>query len=337
VLSNKIIIRSPTRVDLAGGTLDCWPLYLIVGHPTRPTTTVNLAVDIFTHVELTPREDKQVRIESKDLNIKKSFNNLQDCLDDKDMSLELIRLHLHYWKPEQGFELVTRSESPVGAGLGGSSSLTISLLKAFSQWMQRKMEWKEMVVVASNIEAQVLKTPTGTQDYIAAIWGGLNLIDYSHDAYNVKNLQPPKEVFEDRLLLIYTGKPHHSGMNNWQVIKSVIEGNSAIIEQLESIRKTAEEMKQVCLNSEWQKLPGLFQREYEARIRLTPAFTSPEIEGLKKLVTNVGAEAIKICGAGGGGCVFVWCQPESKAKVAEECVKAKFQVLGAKPVRSERL
>ncbi|HWU42132.1 MAG TPA: hypothetical protein VN132_01800, partial [Bdellovibrio sp.] len=70
----------------------------------------------------------------------------------------------------------------------------------------------------------------------------------------------------------------------------------------------------------------------EARVRLAPEFTSPEISRLAELSLQNGAEAVKICGAGGGGCVLVWCPPEKKQGVAHACQKAGFQVMDAKPV-----
>ena len=154
-------VKSPTRVDLAGGTLDCWPLYLFLGDPV----TINVAIDIFTYAHLKERADLQIELDSADLKSKKTYQNLADCLTDTDPAFELVRAHLRYWNPTKGFSLATRSESPVGGGLGGSSSLCITLLKAFSQWLKKPLADDEMVRVASHIEAQILLKPTGTQDY----------------------------------------------------------------------------------------------------------------------------------------------------------------------------
>ncbi|MEZ0391403.1 MAG: galactokinase, partial [Pseudobdellovibrionaceae bacterium] len=78
-----IVVRSPTRVDLAGGTLDLWPLYNFVGG----ATTVNIAIDIMTTAEITPLDDDQIELISDDLNFKKIFPSLQACLDDSDGKL----------------------------------------------------------------------------------------------------------------------------------------------------------------------------------------------------------------------------------------------------------
>lgn len=158
----SILVKSPTRVDLAGGTLDLWPLYAFI----QGATTVNVAISVFTIAEIIPLKGFEIILETADLNIKKSYHNLDQALSDEDPRMILLQTQLRYWRPEKGFHLKTSSQSPVGGGLGGSSSLTISLMKAFSEFCGRPFQSvHEMVQVAHNIEAEILNTPTGTQDY----------------------------------------------------------------------------------------------------------------------------------------------------------------------------
>jgi D-glycero-alpha-D-manno-heptose-7-phosphate kinase len=124
---------SPTRVDLAGGTLDCWPLYLL----TESAVTLNLSVSIFTHVDIRPRPgETAIEIEVVDLGVRRSFADLEALRQDHSQELALVRAHVLYWSPPSGFHLRTQSESPVGGGLGGSSSLCISLIRAFAGWLK---------------------------------------------------------------------------------------------------------------------------------------------------------------------------------------------------------
>ena len=117
-----IQIQSPTRVDLAGGTLDCWPLFLFAGE----ASTVNLSIDIMTSVDLKPRDDRKVIVNITDLNWEAEFENIEALISDESPENLLVREVLRYHKPSRGFELKTASQSPVGGGLGGSSSLCIS-------------------------------------------------------------------------------------------------------------------------------------------------------------------------------------------------------------------
>lgn len=325
----KIQIQSPTRVDLAGGTLDLWPLYMFVGH----ATTVNVAIDIYTHANLESLDSPKVILESKDLALIKEYNNLEEVLNDTDPRVILLQSQLRYWKPKQGFKLTTWSESPVGGGLGGSSSLTISLMKAFSQFCRRRFKNNhEMVHVAHNIEAEILNTPTGTQDYYPAVSGGLNILKFTHDGISQEVLPVEHSPLAKHFLLVHTGKGHHSGLNNFEVLKAAIMRDAPTMKALKELKKIAEETEIAVRAGAWQMLPELFRAEYQARVNLAPAFSSPEIEKLNELSLQNGALAVKICGAGGGGCVLVWTPEDKKQGVAQACQKAGFQVLAARPV-----
>lgn len=324
-----IIGRSPTRVDLAGGTLDMWPLHNFVGG----AKTINLAISIWTEAQILEREDLQIELISEDLNFKKTYKNLGECLLDSDPKLELLRVQIGYWRPSVGFTLTTRSESPIGGGLGGSSSLTISLLKAFSQWLNRPFrDSHHMVQVAHNMESQVLGTPTGTQDYYPAVLGGLNTISYSFDGISTETVDITSTPIEKNFLLVYTGKAHHSGLNNFEVLRQSVAKDKKVLEALREVKKISAEMYKIILNKEWGQLPDLFNQEYEARLLLAESFSSPEIDQLKSISLREGADAVKICGAGGGGCVLVWVGPAHRERVAKACQKEGFQVLDAAPV-----
>lgn len=321
-------VYSPTRVDLAGGTLDLWPIYLFTGD----CVTVNLSIDIFTGVELKFSDSATIELEVSDLNYKKSFANLETLLACTDPELRLVQAVLRYFKPNRGFYLKTFSQSPVGGGLGGSSSLCISLMKAFSAHSNAPLSVYETVNVAHNIEAQVLKTPTGTQDYFPALVPGLNLIHYTVAGPRLETLDFPNELFVDHMLLVYTGKAHHSGINNWQVFKSLIDGDPAPLNSLKKLAAISEQVAKACRTKEWQMLPELFHKEFEARVELSQGFSSPEIETLRSLVLQNGGDAVKICGAGGGGCVLVWAHPSKHSAIQNECLKSGFQPIKIRPV-----
>ena len=324
-----IEVRSPTRVDLAGGTLDLWPLFNFVGQ----AQTINVAIDIWTTARIETRNDKTIELQSDDLNLNVKYSSLTEALVDRDPRLELLRAQLRYWKPFSGFSLKTSSQSPVGGGLGGSSSLTISLLKAFEQLTREHFQNSHARVhVAHNLEAAVLNTPTGTQDYYPADSGGLCLLSYDMNGIQHQTLSVEGTPFEEQFLLVYTGKAHHSGLNNFEVLTRAVQKDPQTMQALHDLKEIADQMASACQDRDWKQLPSLFQREYAARIRLAPAFTSPEIEKLAAVSLKAGATAVKICGAGGGGCVLVWCSPGTREGVGQACQKAGFQVLAAKPV-----
>lgn len=325
----KFEVRSPTRVDLAGGTLDLWPLYNFI----QGATTINVAIDIYTLARLEENNSTEIVLESRDLKLKKNFKDLNAFLADQDPQWKLIKTLVQYWKPNKGFYLYTQSDSPVGGGLGGSSSLTISLIKAFAQWANRRFDSAhEVVRLAHNLEAYVLNTPTGTQDYYPALTGGLNVLQYSFNGIEHGHLSLAQSPIKENFMLAYTGKSHHSGLNNFEVMKSAVGQDVKTIQSLQDLAQISSEMLEVIKLKKWGLMSSLFEREYRARIGLAKAFTSPEIEKLNDISIKNGASAVKICGAGGGGCVMIWCEPAKQQGVKQECEKAGFQILNARPV-----
>lgn len=322
-----IVARSPVRVDLAGGTLDFWPLYSFLG----TCTTVNVAVQILTTAKIVERADRKVLVNITDLKYRNEFASLSDFLNCPDADLKLVQAHAQFWNPSRGFELTTESESPVGGGLGGSSSLSISLIKAFSAWLNRPINDEDCVRLASNLEAKVLHVPTGTQDYYPAIYGGLNIIDFTPLRPQWQALSTKAsgfaELWNQRALLVYTGQPHQSGINNWEVFKATVQKDTKTITQMKRLQNISARMRDCVMESNWKALPGLFNEEYEARVNLSEFFAAPTIHRLQEVALGAGAESVKICGAGGGGCVLVWTTPASRDKVKEACQTSGFKVL----------
>jgi len=126
-----ITARSACRVDLAGGTLDIWPLYLY--HPGA--VTVNFAVDRYTHCRITLRKDRKILLASEDLGRSESFASLDELLKAKKYKLGLHAWAIRHFAPwlKTGFELWTKSEAPAGARISGSSALLISVVSAFNK------------------------------------------------------------------------------------------------------------------------------------------------------------------------------------------------------------
>jgi D-glycero-alpha-D-manno-heptose-7-phosphate kinase len=331
----RIVIRvkSPTRVDLAGGTLDMWPLFNFVGG----AKTINMAIDIWTEVTLEP--SVQWIIESLDYQMRWEFTDFAvffDALDPKLVLFQKTLLPFYQNFPQafkRPFHLRTRSESPIGGGLGGSSSLMISLLQVMAKYCGYNFNSShEIVSWAHNIECGILNTPTGTQDYYPAYSPGLNILTYSFRGIEQKVLKLQDTPFEKNFLLVNTGRSHHSGLNNFEVLKAAVGQDPVVLEALKEIKRIAIEFEGVIEERSWSKIPDLFQREYQSRLQLTPAFSSPEIERLAELSIKNGADAVKICGAGGGGCVLIWVDPSKRDAVIRACEKERFQCLPARPV-----
>lgn len=327
---DAVKIQSPTRVDLAGGTLDMWPLFNFVG---KQAMTVNVAIDVYSQVEIQKLQDQGILIESLDLNYKKKFSDAKELQSCSDAELGFYKPLISFFNPSIGFHIKTKSQSPVGAGLGGSSSLLISALKAFYQFLDKKLpNSHDLVHIAHNLEAQMLNTPTGTQDYYPAYSGGLNILTYTAEGISQEVLKISNSPLKENFLLVYTGRSHHSGINNFEVLKSAVAKDKATLATLQSLNEVAQETAEVCKKGLWNEIPRLFNLEYKFRVQLTSAFSSPEIVKLKEITEANGGKAIKICGAGGGGCVLIWTEESPRSKIIKECQSQGFQILNSRPV-----
>ncbi|MHA2168765.1 MAG: GHMP family kinase ATP-binding protein [Candidatus Kariarchaeaceae archaeon] len=299
-----IKFQSPTRIDLAGGTMDIFPLYLLFDGGL----TINMAIDLYATIEIEERGDDQITIRSLDQDIVRKFNSI-DMLDHNE-GLELITRAIQFFQPKTGINVTTNSQVPFGSGLGGSSALLVSLCLALNSVTKKDYSKTEILNIAQGIETQCIRIPTGRQDYIAAMEGGINSIWFDVNAEEVTNLQLSSSFIDkllNSLLLVYV-QPHQSAISNWDMFKQIVDGNSQSLEGMSRIKKTAILMKDALINEDLTEFNNSLQEEWRNRLFLSPKVSTPEmkllIQKLNKLDKDI---AYKAVGSGGGGSMIVSC------------------------------
>ena len=312
---------APTRIDLAGGTLDIWPLYLRFGNPP----TLNAAISLYATVELTPRNDRKIFVKSKDLLCQAKFNSIRS-LPEKH-PLDLILKTLKYYQPKKGLNIVTSSEAPPGSGIGGSSALNIALHGALNAFTKKGLDKKQMLEVAMNIETQVISVPTGWQDYFPPLYGGVRSVRPGFDGVDSVALPISLHELSENMVLCYTGNPRRSGINNWKVMKKVLDGDQGVTEKLKKIAEIAREMDKALTLRKMKKVTTLFAREWAARKALAPTISTPHMDKLIAGAIKKGAQAAKVCGAGGGGCIAFMVPSKKRESVVSELIRLKGQVI----------
>lgn len=308
-----MIIESsaPTRVDLAGGTIDIWPLYLF--HPGA--ATVNFATSLRAHCRIETRDDGRIVLESRDRKV--AFETELAALEDliREERLELISKLVHFFKPTTGFHLTANSEVPAGAGMGGSSALAIACIGALNRLVGNRYDARKFVGIAANIETTVIRVPAGFQDYYSALYGAASCINFEPDGITREALKIDEAKLESRIAICYTGEPRLSGTNNWEIYKRHIDGDPELFELFDGIRNSAIAMRQALSADDWTRVSEVMRAAYPNRKRLAPGVTTPQMERLVEKALANGAEAAKICGAGGGGCIAFLCAEGRKAEV----------------------
>jgi D-glycero-alpha-D-manno-heptose-7-phosphate kinase len=298
----RIDSSAPTRIDLAGGTLDIWPLYLFHDN----AQTLNAAISLRAHCSITGRQDGHVRLLSEDTGAEIEADGWQSL--DGGGPLPLLARLVRYFHVN-GIDLVTRSQSPFGAGIAGSSALNVAVAGALAAWTEREIAAEALLAITMNVEAQVINVPTGAQDYRPAYYGGVSSVKLSVDGVRRVPLDIDLGQLQSRLVLAYTNASRNSGINNWDVMKRHIDGDPEVFERFAHIRDIAVAMREALAESDWPEVGRQLRLEWENRKRLAPGVTTPDIDRMIDAAAGAGALGAKVCGAGGGGCLFCFANP----------------------------
>lgn len=326
----RIESKAPTRVDLAGGTLDIWPLYLF--HPGA--VTINAAITRYASCVIEMHEaDKRVRLVSRDTRREESFASLDAMVRAKRYKLPLLAEIAKFFHPREGFTLTTDSEAPAGAGIGGSSAMAVAICAALDRFTSAGKSKVDWIHISRDAEAIVIRVPTGTQDHYPPAFGGAAAIELPPGGERRVELRMDLSELEERLLLCYTGKPRQSGINNWEVFKAHIDSKKAVQQNLERISEVAQEMRNALEKSDWDETGRLMREEWSFRKRNLPTISTKTIDRIIEGARRRGAFSGKVCGAGGGGCVVLLIDPDSRVKVEQAIAEAGGQVL---PMRIDR-
>lgn len=324
----KIYGRAPARIDLAGGTLDIWPIWLF--HPGA--VTVNVAIDLRAEVFLQTGPFRGIRIRSEDTGRRISFSSLDTIRHNH--SLPLVTRLISFFAPKPGFDLVTRSGVPAGAGLAGSSALNIALCGVLNRLTGSRYSKKELLTIAQNVEAQILGIPTGIQDYYPALYGGVNAIWLTETGGRREPLDFPARELESRILLCYSGNSRNSGKVNWEVMKRHLDGDPKIRNGFDVIARSAAGVYRALKGNNLSGIESPLEAEWRVRKALGMAVVGPGMSSLFRLGIRSGAEAGRVCGAGGGGCIFFLCGKKDSTRIRTELQKAGVEVLPFRVART---
>ncbi len=303
----KVQARAPIRIDLAGGTLDMWPLHLFLTEPV----TCNVAIGMYAETILSA----ELAAPSWTLN--------GEVFDKIPQDQGLITQALKYLAQrldctQLAIVLETKAESPIGAGLGGSSALAITLIAACDALVQKfqggvLLSHAELVATVRDLETRVIAVPAGEQDYWSACKGGGSELVWCPGGVQHRAL--PHHIiqgFLDRSRLYYSGVSRNSGINNWLLFQDCINQKNDVRACLQQISDNTHTLIQCLLQEDWWGVLAAIRQEMKLRCMLASTMTTPELDAaFMRAESLLPGVAVKICGAGGGGCFFLF-HPEMK-------------------------
>lgn len=317
-----VTVTAPARVDLAGGSLDLWPLGLLV----EGALTVNVAVGLRAKASLRRDEKEGVGLSSRDLGEGYRWKPGQER-----GPLALLERYVEAMGLEGGWSLETESEVPPGSGLGGSSALSVAVAAALEAAAGRRFDPAALVALCRDVEAAHLRIPTGVQDFWPALHGGALAIHYTPGRERVERLPVDLDALGRRLVVAYSGRSRLSAQTNWALMKRFLDGEAETVCRLESVSATARALRQAFLQGDLDGVGRLMGDEWEARRDLAEGVETEEVRRLLEAGRKAGALGGKACGAGGGGCLAFLVPEGARWTVEQALSEAGARILPAAP------
>jgi D-glycero-alpha-D-manno-heptose-7-phosphate kinase len=315
-----MIIRSkaPFRVSFGGGGTDMPPYCIEYGG-----CVINTTIDRHVYITLEPRDDKKIHIFSINLNKEFDFK-----IGDRNYTteFELFKGIINVLEVKEGFDIIVYSELPAGSGMGGSSSLSVALIGALSKYYSLKLSKHDIAQKAYNVERVELKQKGGYQDQFAAAYGGFNFIEFAKDV-KVMPIKASEEMINElqfRMILCYVGGSHFSSDIQDEVLKGYKIKKKSYIEAMQDLKNVAHSMKNIIESNNLNRLNefgDLLHQGWLVKKSLSSKISNKNIENFYLTSRKLGVLGGKLLGAGGGGHLLLFSEPNQKAKIIQELEK----------------
>ncbi len=310
--------KSPLRIGLAGGGTDLSSYYLNFGGEV-----LNATIDLYAHTTIELLEDDKVIFESNDLNKEETYS-----LNKIDFTKSELKLHYGvYQRITKDFlggiypslKIQTYADAPQGSGLGTSSSIVVSIIKAFTELYQIPLGEYDIAQLAYEIERIDLGLKGGKQDQYATAFGGFNYIEFTKDDKVIVNpLRVKKWIkneLEESLVLFFTGKSRDSAKIIEQQILDTSSKNTLNLEGMHELKIAAKNMKKALLVGDINGIIEQVKLGWQAKKKTSSFISNPELNHIYEYALKHGALAGKLSGAGGGGFFMFFVTPNKRSKL----------------------
>jgi len=324
---------SPLRLSFAGGGTDLKEYY-----ENFEGSVVSTAINHFTYVIVTPRQDNSFQVFSSDFQVHFKPTKYDDLKPEP--GSELVVTVVKSLDYQDGANLMLNSEVSPGSGLGASSSLTVNLIKTLSTLKKEKMCNEEIAEIAYDIGRNKLNWFIGKQDEYVSAFGGFNFIKFKKDKVIVNKISINRNSLlelQKNLLVFYIGPGKNREKILQDQIKLITENNQETLNALHYVKELSEKMYSSLSQSDITKFGELLNIGWESKKKFVKYVTNEYIDQLYDLAIKSGALGGKITGAGGGGHLLLYCEPSKQKNLIEKMlsqglkqVKCEFYESGSK-------
>lgn len=319
--------RSPLRLGLAGGGTDIESFYSIHGG-----CVLNATIDLYACCTIKPKNDGKIRFIAPDINAEFE-TDIVDYIE----PTGTLKLHKAIYnriikdynkcRPIGAFKMTTYCDSPPGSGLGSSSTLVVSIIKAYTELLSIPFGDYDIAQLAYEIERKDLGMKGGKQDQYAGTFGGVNFMEFYKDDKTIIN---PLKVrrwimseLEQSLVLFYTGVSRDSGSIIEEQSSRMESGSKKTIDSMLAIKQEAFEMKEALLKGDIRAIAESMRRGWEAKKASASKISNSNIDRIYDMVMEAGAMAGKVSGAGGGGFIMFLVPPSKRIQIIRLLEKEK--------------
>jgi len=315
-----MIIRSkaPLRIGLAGGGTDVSPYSDLFGG-----AILNATIDLYAYASLEPLDNGRIEfcIDGSDKCVTLNSTKELELVEGFELFTGVYnRIIRQFDLQPLSFRLTSYIEAPQGSGLGTSSTIVVSLIGAFVEWLKLPLGKYDIAHLAYEIERVDLNMSGGKQDQYAATFGGINFMEFSaNDKVIVNPLQLKDEVLyelEFNLLLYFTATQRLSATIINEQVKNVNENNEKSVDAMHHLKEQAQQMKDCLLRGDLSKIGEILHFGWTNKKQMAKSISNELIDNVYTTAITTGATGGKISGAGGGGFMFFYCPAVTKIKVA---------------------
>jgi D-glycero-alpha-D-manno-heptose-7-phosphate kinase len=303
-----IITRTPFRISFFGGGTD-YPVWYRDNGGSVLSTTINR----YCHISC--------RYLPPFFNFKYLLRYYlrEEAQDISEIKHPSIRECLKFLKINKGIEMVHTGDVPARSGIGSSSAFTVGLLNALYALTGKMITKRQLALRAINVEQNLLKENVGSQDQVAAAFGGFNKIELGGDneffVHPITISQEKIDYLQRCLMFFFTGLSRNASTIAGEQIKNTVQKNK----ELKDMRNMVDDAINVLDGNidNYNDFGKLLHETWKIKRSLSSAVSSSKIDEIYRVAQNAGAIGGKICGAGGGGFMLLFAPPEVQPKIKE--------------------
>ncbi len=331
-----IISKTPYRISFFGGGSD-YPDWYMKNGGRVITSTIDK--HIYISCRTLPRYFRHKH--------RICYSKIELIKDEKKIKHPVIKCVFDKFKnliKNEGLEIHYDGDFPSRSGAGSSSAFVVGLINTISNHYNKKLSKKELANQSLHLEQKVLQETVGSQDQIAATYGGFNEIIFKRNGEYIVNplIENNNDLkkLESNLILVFTGVRERSKTAN-HIAKTYVSKLDNKRKNIEEIMKHAEIAKILLKNLQFDDFGQLLNETWKLKRELSSSVSTSKLDHVYQLGIKSGALGGKLLGAGGAGFFLFYLPYDKKKQFINSfkqftCIQFKFEQEGSKIIFNEK-